>query len=126
MTDHPASQLIHVSSDLFFETRLSSVVQGTDWEWVTASTILGAESLFDPQHRQIFIIELGSENYERLVELCQGAPVRRHELWGYAPHVHQTRIQAARDLGFNRVVSRGQILSQLEEFIASNPPFGSG
>lgn len=85
---------------------LQTVSPGTAIEKADESTRLIAIDLTAPISNLAALVE----------DLRTAAP--RTTLLAYGPHVHEARLQSARDAGCEHVISRGQFHKQFGEYLA--------
>lgn len=75
---------------------------------------------------QLVLVDLATPGFEP-VEVVKGCRQQQPSprIIGYGPHVHEAKLQHARDAGFDQVLSRGQFMSQSQQILQSVGERGS-
>lgn len=120
-------EVIFLSGDLIFAGRVRGVCEAADMQFTFGSSLPAPRSEdVDAQVRWV-ILDLSTRStlVDRLVgEARQRFPAAR--VIAYAPHVHKGRILAAREAGFDEVMTRGQFdawLPRIGQHSSGGPAF---
>ena len=107
----PQPAVIFLSGDLIFAGRVRAACEAADMQFTFAASLPPRSD--DPEADQDdvrwVILDLATRSgiTQRIVpEVRERYPAAR--LIAYAPHVHTARLAAAREAGFDQVMTRGQ------------------
>lgn len=114
MSDRPAPNVLIVCKDLLFSSQLNGAVQRAG---LVPQTCLGQKTAIESLSKyeiQWVVVDLELESLE-MPQLRAATPCK---LVGFGPHVHTVRLEAAQKAGFDYVLSRGQISSDLDQLLS--------
>lgn len=100
-----AKSVIFLSGDLIFSSRVQSACQASGLSFWLGTNL----PAIDPTTVGVIILDLATRS-GITTSLVQEARTRypAARLIAYGPHVHKGRLDAARDAGFDQVLTRGQ------------------
>ena len=104
-------------SDLMLTSQIDMAIRQAD---CAAKTTLSIDAIVDAVNAGScagIVVDLGSGRFTPS-ELMDALPEQRPPIVGFGPHVHVAKLQAARDAGFDFVMSRGQFVSGHAELFA--------
>lgn len=113
MTDSPAPNVLIVCKDLLFSSQLNGAAKRAE---KVPQTCLGQKTALESlsQHQiEWIIVDLEMEGLD--LPLLRASTSGK--LVGFGPHVHVDRLNAAKEAGFDFVLSRGQISSGLDQLL---------
>lgn len=117
----PDSQadVLLVSSDLFLGSRVRGGAEAADRLLDVAGSGAMALERVQSSAYQLVLVDLETPGL-RIAELvAAGAGESRPTIIAYGPHVHEQRLEAARQAGCDRVLTRGQFDATLPELLSS-------
>ena len=103
-----------LTDDLMFSQMVANALPD-EWSIRPASNQQAAESSLDAQVAAV-VVDLSM--HIRAEELVSATKSVGSRLIGVASHVHVSKIQAAREAGFDHVLTRSQVADQLEPIVA--------
>ena len=113
-TDRPT--VLFVSGDLFLGSRVRGAVESRGWSLdVAGSGALAIQSLQSGAGYRLALIDLETPGL-RIDDLMAAADVRPPCV-AYGPHVHEARLDAARQAGCDQVLTRGQFDATLPQLL---------
>lgn len=112
----PQPAVIFLSGDLIFAGRVRAACEAADMQFAFAASLPPQSEESDKDEADVHwvILDLATRSgiAQTIVpEVRQRYPAAR--LIAYAPHVHTARLAAAREAGFDQVMTRGQFDSWL-------------
>jgi CheY-like chemotaxis protein len=92
---------------------------------VACETAWSADSVVDKARSlapRLIVLDLGTPGAEvaTLVPALRDLPTPPRRIVAFGPHVHETRLAAAREAGCDSVVSRGRFHADVDEIIAAS------
>lgn len=117
MAERPVPDVLILCKDLMFSSQLNGAAQRSGF---IPQTCLGQKSAEQAlaEHEIVWVVvDLELENLD-LAALRKAANCK---LVGFGPHVHVDRLTAAKQVGFDYVLTRGQAASGLDQLLASTP-----
>lgn len=111
--------VIFLSTDLVFSSRLAAAADRQGIALITVSSVDAALARLADGAISLVILDLSASGLrpdDAVKRLREAQP--NLALVAYAPHVHEERLQAARDAGCDLVLSRGAFDRQIDEFLA--------
>lgn len=115
----PSPQVIVLCSDLFFASQIEGTAQQHERSVRVVDTIEEAQHAIQTGTVSRLIVDLelpGFDPHALIASLPVPTESRPHVL-GFGPHVKKDRLGAARDAGFDEVVSRGSFSANLLEML---------
>ena len=105
-----------ISSDLMLSSRVSGVASQVGLSLKTASNTDSAINECTEGDVTLVLIDLNlpKMDMKALVETLRELPISSLSIVAFGPHVHEAKLSAARQLGCDEVLARGQFLGQLE------------
>ncbi len=107
--------------DLFFGVRLSDTVRSLGHEFKRVDTPAALLSELDSCEPGLVIVDLGG-NTGALSEIARRA--RGARLVAFGPHVDTDSRRAAKEAGFDEVVTNGRLARDLSGLLSRNLPSG--
>ena len=104
--------------DLFFRTKIDASAEALGVDTVYASTLAAARARCAELAPAVVFADLSDQNFpggETAASLRQSAPEAK--LIGFASHVDLKALQAAREAGFDLVLSRQEFTARLPELL---------
>ena len=111
--------IVLLSGDLLIVSRVSGAAAQQGLAFKSAATAEQATELCRAHAARILIVDLSTPSLDvaDLVAGVKNGDDNPPTIVAFGPHVHEKRLAAARDAGCDRVVSRGQFMSQLESLL---------
>lgn len=113
---------ILVSKDLFFVPTVKAATENCDMPFMVALNHDSQKVLdTDAADVKVCLVDLSDVSSKALVATADALRERfpSARLAAFAPHVHEAKLAAAAAAGFDPVLSRGQVSSQLPRLLAA-------
>lgn len=106
-------------SDLMMQSQVTGAAArvGLDLAAVSSEASLLAKAQGDPPSLVIVDLSHPSLDPAELMDALRGHLAPGAHTVAFGPHVHKTRLEAAKRAGFEQVISRGQFHSSLDELL---------
>ena len=110
--------VVFLTRDLVFSSRLAAVAERLGIVASAVTSLEAASARLSNGMVKLVVVDLSTgevdvkEIVDRLREVSPGLAVV-----AFAPHVHESRLQAAEEAGCNEVLTRGQFDRQMEELL---------
>ena len=108
---------IFLSDDLIFTQQVSNAIAVSGCEYQTVANLDQARSVIndEPKPNALVVdLNLPGLDFAAVVELASQETAR---CIGVASHVHQAKIDRAKEAGFDHILTRGQIADRLGPII---------
>ena len=115
--------ILMITQDLMMSSAVSSVVKTLDEPLKTANSITAAEKVMQANSPRLLLIDLQTPNLkatEIALFLQSIAGSDRPRAVAYAQHVHKDLLDEARDAGFDQILTRGQMHSNIAEVVGAS------
>ncbi|MEZ6059267.1 MAG: hypothetical protein R3C19_02785 [Planctomycetaceae bacterium] len=111
--------VILLASDLMMISSVGGAAAANGLKFQSCSTASAATEACAGAENVLMLIDLGTPGLD-VRELADALPptVVTHAV-AYGPHVHTTKLQAARDAGIGTVLSRGQFSMQAGQIVGA-------
>ena len=111
--------VVLLTGDLMAISRVGGAAAASGIEFRAASTAPQAAALCREMHADVLIIDLATPSLDAaaVVADVRSGTVKPPVVVAFGPHVHEQRLNAAREAGCDRVVSRGQFFAQLDAML---------
>jgi hypothetical protein len=115
--------VLYLTSDLLFSSRVAGVARQIGIDLVVAGSRDKLRDLLEANHTSAIIVDLEHRDADpvQVIAMLETAS-RRPTTIGYGPHVKEPLLSAARDAGFDIVLSRGQFDQQIGHLLKSLAP----
>lgn len=112
--------VLFVSGDLFIGSRVRGAIESGGWTLdVVASGAMAVERLQGDAGYRLALVDLETPGV-RIGELMAARSGNEPAVIAYGPHVHEKRLEAAREAGCDQVLTRGQFDSLLPQLLAEH------
>ncbi len=116
--------VVLISNDLMFPSQISSAARSLGIPCQTLGSIARLAEISEPIKLALVDLATATAPIDRLLADLRGAAPHAKAV-AYGPHVQAGQLAAAREAGFDQVVTRGQLASQMVEILTSaNVPDG--
>lgn len=111
-----------VSSDLMFASKFEAAGRRRNLAVQTARTLDLAIDKAGASAFDLVVLDLSLAGLDpaKLVAQLRGLEHPPRTIVAYAPHVHESRLEAARAAGCDRVLTRGQFDRGMEQLLAES------
>jgi CheY-like chemotaxis protein len=111
--------IVLLTNDLIVTSRVSGAAAkaGVEIAAVSSSAALVAECRRERASIVLVDLNLPALDLEEIVNALESTGSDRPMLVAFGPHVHETRLAAAREAGCDEVLSRGQFFAQLDAIL---------
>jgi CheY-like chemotaxis protein len=108
-----------LTGDLMVVSRVEGAATRTGLKVHTLSSVEQAIEHLAREPAAVLLVDLASQSADvrELVDQVRCAGSARSYIIAFGPHVHEERLNAARQAGCDQVVSRGQFLMQLDAIL---------
>ena len=115
-----AMRVLLLTSDLAVSSKVAGAAERQQAALVVAADVENAGAAASEALYDLAILDLSIPRLDvrRIVERLKAQPQPPRSILAFGPHVHEGLLQAARDAGCDRVLSRGQFYAQLDEILA--------
>ncbi len=113
-----AATVLMMVRDLMLRSRIEGAATALGVVTVPAATIAIARARAEEHHPAIIFVDLSDGHFplaDARREMRAAAPAAR--LVGFASHVDMKAFKAAREAGFDRVLSRSEFVTRLPELL---------
>ena len=111
-------RVVLLASDLMMTSSVGGAASGSGLTFQSCSNAPAAAEACAGES-VLLLIDLGTPGLD-VDELAGALPEEvRSRAVAYGPHVHTTKLQAARDAGIGSVLSRGQFSTQFGQIVAA-------
>ena len=112
--------IVFLTQDLMFSSRASGAAERLGVELVAVATAAAALEKCEAEPVRLVLIDLTLPGLDLATLAAQlKASPSTPKLCAYAPHVHENRLDAARQAGCDQVLTRGQFNAQLDAILTS-------
>jgi DNA-binding response OmpR family regulator len=105
-----------LTSDLMILSRVEGMATRNGFSLRTAATLQQAVEQLAIEPAELLLVDLGTPSLD-VGELLPLVRSSKPYIVAFGPHVHEARLNAARQAGCDQVVSRGQFLLQLDAML---------
>jgi len=118
-----AMRVLLLTSDLAVSSKVAGAAVRQQAVLVVAADVENAGASDPEESYNLAIVDLGIPRLDvrQIVERLKAQPQPPRSILAFGPHVHEGLLQAARDAGCDRVLSRGQFYTQLDEILKAHP-----
>jgi DNA-binding response OmpR family regulator len=108
-----------LTCDLMVVSRVEGAATRNGLKVHTLSTVEQAVEYMAREPAAVLLVDLASQSVgvRELVDEVRRAGSEKTCIIAFGPHVHEERLNAARQAGCDQVVSRGQFLMQLDAIL---------
>ncbi|MEZ6129529.1 MAG: hypothetical protein R3C59_12670 [Planctomycetaceae bacterium] len=117
MTDSASTVVILLASDLMLTSTISGHAASAGVLFRNVGSVPEVATILQQSSRALLLVDLGTPQLDVHQLAASVAPEILLNAVAYGPHVHETRLQNAKDAGFGRVMSRGQFSAQVGRLI---------
>ncbi len=111
-------RIILLASDLMLNSTISGLAAAVACPFRSAGTVAEAINLLNESRGNLFLVDLGLPGLD-VTELAAGVSEDTlQNAVAYGPHVHIQKLEAAKQAGFGRVMSRGGFSAAVGQLIA--------
>jgi len=112
--------ILMITQDLMMSSAVSSVVRTMDEPLKTASSVAAAEKLILSDGPRLLLVDLQTPSLQvpEIASLLQSiASDDRPRTVAYAQHVNKDLLDEARQAGFDQILTRGQMHSNVSDVL---------
>ncbi|MDG1894046.1 MAG: hypothetical protein P8J37_03975 [Fuerstiella sp.] len=116
----PATFVVLLANDLMLSSTVSGYAAQAGRSFCSAGSVLDVVAAISEDPTALLLVDLGLPSLE-LTSLADSIPADvLHRAVAYGPHVHTAKLDAARSVGFGKVMSRGQFSAQVGTLISDS------
>jgi hypothetical protein len=106
-----------LSTDLMLGSQLEGIAKRCGWSLRSATSWDRLRDFLSASDVRLVIVDLSMP--QLALDKAEVDALTSRAIWSVAfgPHVHRERLSAARSVGFSQVVSRGQVLHEVEALL---------
>jgi DNA-binding response OmpR family regulator len=115
-------RIVLISNDLMVVSRVQGAAQQRGADVRAVANLPAAIELHRDEPVGLVIVDLATISLDlaAIVAAFNANPESPARLIAFGPHVHEEKLAAAREAGFDQVVSRGKFFSEIDGIIESN------
>ena len=117
-------KVVLLTGDLMVMARVQGVATRIGAELETLSSADQAAGLFGDIAVDLLIVDLSlpSIDFDELIPAVKTARKVPSTIVAFGPHVHETKLAAARKAGCDSVISRGEFFGRIDDVFAGRLP----